>query len=75
MSMNTSIRRSDLIWLVVNSIVLGGCFVLMALRGPDGPLVLLTVGTAGMLLGKIGRVSFRPRESSNAEMSGKIIDR
>ena len=47
------ITRTGLISLLLNVFVLGGCIVLMLLRGPNGPLILLTVGTIGMAAGKI----------------------
>ena len=53
--------RWDSAWLIVNAAMLGGCIVLLAIRGSSGPLVLLTVGVSGMLLGKIRNSCCRPR--------------
>jgi hypothetical protein len=41
--------------LCLNLIVLGGLLVLIALRGPSVPAILLAVGTAGMAVAKIRR--------------------
>lgn len=48
------LSRMNLVILVVNLVVLGGCLVLLFITGPSGPLILLTVGTLGLALGKIG---------------------
>jgi hypothetical protein len=48
-------NRLGLAMLLTNAVVLGGCLVLLALGRVNGPLVLLTIGTLGMLIGKLGR--------------------
>ena len=48
-------NRLDLAMLLTNAVVLGGCLVLLALGRVNGPLVLLTIGTLGMLSGKLGK--------------------
>src|SRR5687767_13210641 len=50
-----NISTSDAAWLLINVLVLGGLLVLIAIRGPSVPAVLLAVGAAGMAIGKIGR--------------------
>lgn len=49
------LRPLDLVLLIVNVFVLGGCVVLLAIGGPTGPLVLLMVGTLGLAAGKVMR--------------------
>jgi hypothetical protein len=49
------ITKLELGFLCLNLIVLGGALVLMLLRGPNTPLVLLTIGTLGMAIAKIGK--------------------
>jgi len=62
MNAKLQLGRSDAAWLIVNAVTLGACIVLLVLRGPSGPVVLLTVGACGMLLGKIGKARCRPRQ-------------
>ena len=50
-----NITRVALAFLCLNLIVLGGIMVLMALRGPSVPAVLLAIGAAGMAVAKIGK--------------------
>lgn len=71
MSAMLQLGRWDAAWLILNAVTLGGCLVLMALRGASGPLVLLTVGVCGMLVAKIGKGLCRPRQpsSSGSEMT------
>jgi hypothetical protein len=45
----------DLGLLCVNFFVLGGILVLMTLRGPSVPTVLLAIGAAGVAIGKLGK--------------------
>ena len=47
--------KLDLSLLCINLFVLGGLLVLMMLRGPSVPAVLLAIGTAGMAIGKLGK--------------------
>ena len=47
--------RLSLALLIADAIVLGGCTVLLVLGRVNGPLVLLTIGALGMLIGKLGR--------------------
>ena len=49
------ITKLDMFLLCTNLIVLGGLIVLMALRGPSVPAVLLAVGAAGMAISKLGQ--------------------
>ena len=49
-------NRLDIGLLFVNVFCLGGLVVLMALRGPSVPAVLLAIGAAGMAVGRIGRL-------------------
>jgi len=56
--------RLDLALLLLNTVVFGGCVVLSLLGRTSGPLVLLTVGVAGMLVGHLGRVYYRSRRSA-----------
>ncbi len=49
------LTKVELTFLCLNLIVLGGLLVLIALRGPSVPAILLGVGTAGMALAKIGK--------------------
>jgi hypothetical protein len=49
------LSKVELAFLGLNLFVLGALFVLMALRGPSVPAILLAVGTAGMALAKIGK--------------------
>ena len=56
------LSRTNLAFLVVNLIVLGGCVVLLFVAGPSGPLILLTIGTLGLALGKIGVGFFKSKQ-------------
>lgn len=47
--------KLDLLLLSTNLIALGGLIVLMALRGPSGPTILLTVGALLAAVAKLGR--------------------
>jgi hypothetical protein len=47
--------RLGVAMLLTNAVVLGGCLVLLALGRMNGPLVLLTIGSLGMLTGKLGK--------------------
>jgi hypothetical protein len=47
------LSRTNLILMLLNVLVLGGCIVLFCLRGPSGRLILLTIGVAGMAFGKV----------------------
>ena len=49
------ITKLDLFLLCTNLFVLGGLLVLMALRGPSAPAVLLAIGAAGMAISKLGQ--------------------
>jgi hypothetical protein len=53
--------RLDMTLLIINAVAFGGCIVLLALGRASGPLVLLTIGTFGMLTAKLGRAYFRAR--------------
>jgi hypothetical protein len=55
--------RMDMAVLVVNTMVFGGCLVLLLLGSAGGPLVLLTIGVFGMLVGKLGRAYARAQHS------------
>lgn len=50
--------RLDMTLLVLNTLAFGGCLVLLLLGKASGPLILLTIGTLGMLVGKLGRAYF-----------------
>jgi hypothetical protein len=45
--------RTDLSVLVLSAFALGGCIVLLSLRGPSVPLVLLTIGTSLVTFAKL----------------------
>jgi hypothetical protein len=62
------LSRINLALLLLNIFMLGGCVVLLLLRGPSGPLVLLMIGLSAMAAGKIGRgfLKSKPAESNNA---------
>jgi hypothetical protein len=47
--------KLDIALLCSNCLVLGGLMVLMALRGPSVPAVLLAIGAAGMAISKLGK--------------------
>ena len=64
--------RLELAFLVTNTVALTGCCVLLVLGKASGPLVLLTIGTFGMLLGKIGNAYFHARETGP---SGPTLDK
>ena len=64
------ITRTSLIFLLLNFFVLGGCIVLMLIRGPNGPLILLTVGTIGIAAGKIVRGFKRQKPVANKDAQG-----
>jgi len=51
--------------LITNSVVFGGCLVLLMLGKASSPLVLLTIGALGMLVGKLGRAYYRARQSES----------
>jgi hypothetical protein len=55
--------RLDLALLLLNTVAFGRCVVLLLLGRTSGPLVLLTVGVAGMLAGHLGRAYYRSRRS------------
>ena len=55
MSRAFHLSRFSMIILIINLIGVGGCLVLLAARGPSVPLILLTAGTFGMSVAKIGR--------------------
>jgi hypothetical protein len=46
--------------LIADAVVLGGCTVLLVLGRVNGPLVLLTIGALGMLIGKLSRAWQEP---------------
>ncbi len=46
-------------FLILNAVVLGGCIVMLLLGAANGPLILLTIGALGMLVGKVGRAYSR----------------
>jgi len=58
--------RWDMALLITNTVVFGGCLVLLLLGRANGPLVVLTIGALGMLLGKLGRAYYRARQSESA---------
>ena len=64
-SMKTAFHftRLELIFLVTNIVAFSACCVLLMLGKATGPLVLLTIGTFGMLAGKIGKAYFNAREA------------
>ena len=54
----------DLTLLLINVLALGAVLVLIAVRGPSVPLVLLAIGAAGMAIGKLGRAFMRPKDAA-----------
>ncbi len=50
--------RIDATVLVINTVIVGGCLVILLLGSASGPLILLTFGAFGMLAGKLGRTYF-----------------
>ena len=50
-----NLTKLDLALLCTNLLVLGALIVLMLLRGPSGPTVLLAMGAFGMSVAKIGK--------------------
>ena len=50
-----NLTKLDLTILCSNLIALGGLIVLMELRGPRVPAVVLAVGAGGMSIAKIGK--------------------
>jgi hypothetical protein len=54
-SAGMTMTKLDLGLLCVNLFALGGIIVLMMLRGPSAPAVLLTVGAAGMAISRLGK--------------------
>jgi hypothetical protein len=50
-----NLTKVGLFLLCVNCFVLGGLVVLILLRGPSVPTILLALGAAGMAIGSIGR--------------------
>jgi hypothetical protein len=53
------LSRWDMAMLITNTVVFGACLVLLTLDKTSGPLILLTIGAAGMLVGNLGRAYFR----------------
>jgi hypothetical protein len=60
------LSRLDVALLVINAVAFGACVVLLVLGRAGGPLVLLTVGAFGMLIGKLGRAYYRARQSESS---------
>jgi hypothetical protein len=58
--------RLDMALLIANAVAFGGYVILLMLGRASGPLVLLTVGAFGMLLGKLGRAYYRGRQSESS---------
>jgi hypothetical protein len=50
-----NLTKLDFAILCSNLFALGGIIVLIALRGPSGPAVLLAIGAGGMSAAKIGK--------------------
>ena len=46
-----------LIWLLINVFVFGGCLVMLALKGVNGPVILVAVGSFLMAFGATLRSS------------------
>ena len=61
------LTKLDFVLLCTNLIVFGGLLVLMVLRGPSGPTILLTVGSAGMAVAKIGG-AFRSKPTDQSRV-------
>jgi hypothetical protein len=49
------LTKVEMLFLCTNLIALGGLLVLMALRGPSVPAVLLAIGACGAAVAKIGK--------------------
>ena len=62
--------KLDLFLLSTNLIVLGGLIVLMALRGPSGPTILLTVGASLAAIAKIGGAVCKQAADAEQARSG-----
>ena len=59
----------DLLLLSTNLIALGGLIVLMALRGPSGPTIMLTVGALLTAVAKVGRAVHGQRSPAAEQTS------
>jgi hypothetical protein len=55
--------RVDLVFVIVSTMVFGGCTTLMLLGKLNPPLVLLTIGSFSVLISKVGKAYCRPRKS------------
>jgi hypothetical protein len=66
MKMRFHFSRLEMALLITNTLAFGGCLVLLTLGRGSGPLVFLTIGTFGMLVGKLGRAYYNARESKSA---------
>jgi hypothetical protein len=60
------LTRLDCALLVTNLLALGACLVLIALKGANGPLVFLTVGTGLAAAAKLGMAYHRASKSTAA---------
>ena len=66
----------EMMLLVTNAVVLGGCIVLLMLGWANAPLILLTIGAFGLLLGKAikgyNRAQRSQTRSSGGQEGGRI---
>lgn len=65
---------AQLLMLLLNLLVLGGCLVLMVLTGPSGPLILLAISTALMAIGKLGkaRIGAQPKQQPETDYPNQM---
>jgi hypothetical protein len=58
------LTRLDCAFLVTNLLAFGACLVLMALKGPNGPLIFLTLGAGLAALAKLGKAYCRQAKTT-----------
>jgi hypothetical protein len=62
-----NIAKTELGLLCLNLVVLGGILVLIALRGPSIPAVLLAVGSAGGAIAKVSKALIAQSDGAATE--------
>ncbi len=72
MASDFQLSRTDLVLLIINLLMLGGCIVLLLVSGPSGPLILLTIGVMAVTLGKIGAGFLKPKQDGPKKASGTL---
>jgi hypothetical protein len=68
-SMNTRFQfsRLEMALLITNVLVFGGCVILLLLGRVNGPLILLCVGTLGLLVSKLEKARRREQHPEPAK--------